>query len=661
MCGIAGVLDRRGPRAEVLRAAVTPMIEVLRHRGPDDSGCWVDEQTGTVLGHRRLSIVDLSDVGHQPMVSESGRYVLDYNGEIYNFAQLRAELAPRCRFRGSGDTEVLAAAIDQWGLRDALARCNGMFAFALWDRRERSLSFARDRLGEKPLYYGWVGEALLFGSELKALRAHPEFDAGVDRDALTLYFRHNCVPAPYSIFEGIRKLPPGTILTFGPDVRPGSLPEPEPYWALRDVVDGRAGSPFTGGVEEALDELDLLLRDAVGLRMHADVPLGAFLSGGIDSSLVVALMQAQASTKVKSFTVAFDDAGYDEAIDARQVASHLGTEHTELLVTHDDVLSTVPALAELYDEPFSDSSQLPTFLLSRMTREHVTVALSGDGGDELFGGYNRYLWAEGAWDRLRRVPRPIRGGLGRLVGTVPPRFYDAAFRGAGPILPSQLRIRTPGTKMQKVATVLGSGDVADMHLRLASHFQHPEALVLGGHEPPTVLSSPDRWPALADPVALMMFLDAASYLPDDILVKVDRASMGVSLEVRVPYLDHRVAAWAWGLPPDLRIRSGKGKWLLRQLLHRYVPESLVERPKMGFGPPIGDWLRGPLRAWAEDLLAPARLGREGYLQPAVVRRLWAEHLSGRWDRQYELWDVLMFQVWLETNPRGAARTAAATR
>ena len=393
--------------------------------------------------------------------------------------------------------------------------------------------------------------------------------------------------------------------------------------------------------------------------MHADVPLGAFLSGGIDSSLVVALMQARGTQKVKTFTVAFDDAGYDEALDARQVASHLGTDHTELLVTHDDVLSTVPALAELYDEPFSDSSGLPTFLLSQMTREHVTVALSGDGGDELFGGYNRYVWAEGAWDRLRRVPRPVRGGLGRVVGAVPPRHYDAMFKAAGPLLPSGLRIRTPGTKMHKVASVLGSGDLVDMHLRLASHFQDPRSLVLGGREPPTVLSSPHRWPALSDPVALMMFLDTESYLPDDILVKVDRASMGVSLEARVPYLDHRVVAWAWGLPTDLRIRSGKGKWVLRRLLHRYVPPALVERPKMGFGPPIGDWLRGPLRTWAEDLLAPGRLGREGYLEPTVVGRLWAEHLSGRWDRQYELWDVLMFQVWLETNPRGVLSASAA--
>ncbi len=658
MCGIAGILDRTGPRDEALRGAVAPMTEVLRHRGPDDSGFWIDEEAGVALGHRRLSIVDLSELGHQPMVSESGRYVLDYNGEIYNFAELRRELGAGSHVRGSGDTEVLVAAIERWGLRGALGRCNGMFALALWDRRDRSLSFARDRLGEKPLYYGWVGQTLLFGSELKALRAHPGFRAGIDRGALTLYFRHNCVPAPYSIFEGIRKLPPGCTLTVTPDVRPGALPDPEPYWSLRQVVDERVASPFAGGEDEALDQLDELLRDAVGLRMHADVPLGAFLSGGIDSSLVVALMQAQRAEKVKTFTVAFDDAGYDEAADARQVASHLGTDHTELLVTHGDVLSTVPALAALYDEPFSDSSGLPTFLLSRMTREHVTVALSGDGGDELFGGYNRYLWAEGAWNRLRRVPRPIRGGLGRMVGSLPPRFYDAAFRGAGPVLPSRLRIRTPGTKMQKVASVLGARDPADMHLRLASHCQDPGALVLGGHEPPTILSSPQLWPALTDPVALMMVLDTESDLPDDILVKVDRASMGVSLEARVPYLDHRVAAWAWGLAPDLRIRSSKGKWLLRRLLHRYVPESLVERPKMGFGPPIGDWLRGPLRPWAEDLLAPARLTGEGYLQPAAVGRLWAEHLSGRWDRQYELWDVLMFQVWLETNPRGVPSATA---
>jgi asparagine synthase (glutamine-hydrolysing) len=655
VCGIAGFVDGRTPNADALRSAVEKMTEVLRHRGPDDAGCWIDETSGVALGHRRLAIVDLSQQGHQPMTSRSGRYVLDYNGEIYNFPELRKEIGELGEpIRGTGDTEVLLAAIDLWGLRDALARCNGMFALALWDRQESTLSFARDRMGEKPLYYGWAGRTLLFGSELKALRAHPDFNGRIDRGALTLFFRHNCVPGPYSIFEGIRKLPPGTTLTLPVDATPGVLPEPEPYWSLHEVVDGRADIRFNGTEDDALDELDMLLRDAVGLRLHADVPLGAFLSGGIDSSLVVALMQAQSSLKVKTFTIAFEDAGYNEATDAQQVASHLHTDHTELLVTHDDVLGTVPRLAELYDEPFSDSSQIPTFLLSQLTRRHVTVALSGDGGDELFGGYNRYLWAQGMWNSVHRVPRLVRAGIGDLVGAVPPRWWDSAFRRAGPVLPSRLQVRTPGTKMQKIGDVLGSRGVADMHLRLASHLRDPAAVVVGGFEPPSLLTSPDRWPSGLSPVEFMMYLDTLTYLPDDILVKVDRASMGTSLEARVPYLDHRVVAWAWGVPAELRISSGKGKWLLRRLLHRYVPESLVERPKMGFGPPIGSWLRGPLREWAEELLGAARLRREGYLDPAEVRRMWQDHLSGRRDRQYELWDVLMFQVWLESDPVTAA-------
>jgi asparagine synthase (glutamine-hydrolysing) len=656
MCGITGFIDRQSQSRDTLRQTVESMTATLRHRGPDDAGSWVDDSCGLAFGHCRLAVIDLSEHGHQPMHSDNGRYVLNYNGEIYNFADVRRQLeATGKRFRGSGDTETLVAAIERWGLVDALGRCNGMFALALWDRQERTLSLARDRMGEKPLYYGWSGRRLLFGSELKALRAHPAFDASVDRDALTLYLRHNCVPAPYSIYQGIRKLPPGTIVTLNESqtASPGVLPEPRPYWSLAEVVTEGSGHRFTGDVDTAVDELDALLRDAVGIRMFADVPLGAFLSGGIDSSLIAALMQVQATGKVKTFTVAFDDRIYNEAGDAERVAAHLGTEHTELLVTHDDALEVVPRLADLYDEPFSDSSQLPTFLLSRLTREHVTVALSGDGGDELFGGYNRYLWASGMWERLRRLPRPLRTGIGSALEVVPPRWWDAAYHGVEPALPQKLRLRTPGLKVQKLAGVLGSEDVADLHLRLASHFQHPDRLVLGGAEPPSLLTG-SSGPRLADSVEQMMYLDTVTYLPDDILVKVDRASMGVSLEARVPFLDHRVVARAWQLPADMKIRSGTGKWLLRRLLHRYVPEALVERPKMGFGAPIGSWLRGPLRPWAEDLLSESRLRREGFFDPAPVRRLWVEHQSGRRERQYELWDILMFQVWLEANQRATA-------
>jgi asparagine synthase (glutamine-hydrolysing) len=658
MCGIAGFLTREPFGPDALLATVEAMSATLRHRGPDDSGSWVDEAAGVAFGHRRLAVVDLSEHGHQPMHSTNGRYVLNYNGEIYNFSELRRELeATGSRFLGSGDSEVLVAAIERWGLHDALGRCNGMFALAVWDRQERTLSLARDRMGEKPLYYGWTGRCLLFGSELKALRAHPSFDAPIDRDALALYLRHNCVPVPYSIFKGIRKLPPGTTLTLGGNTALGSLPDPQPFWSLADVVTRATGDRYGGSSDEALDDLDAVLRDAVGIRMYADVPLGAFLSGGIDSSLIAALMQAQATAKVKTFTIAFDDRGYDEAGDAQRVATHLGTEHTELLVTHDDALDTVPRLAELYDEPFSDASQLPTFLLSRLTRDHVTVAMSGDGGDELFGGYNRYLWAHGAWERLRRIPQPVRAGLGAALDAIPPRWWDGGYRRAEPLLPHRLRVRTPGIKVQKAAGVLGSHDVADLHLRLASHAQHPDRLVIGGGEPPSAFSRRDRWPSLADPVEQMMYLDSVTYLPDDILVKVDRASMGASLESRVPYLDPRIVEFAWRLPADMKVRSGTGKWLLRRLLHRYVPEELVERPKMGFGAPIGSWLRGPLRPWAEELLSESRLRREGYFEPAPIRRLWMEHQSGRRERQYELWDFLMFQIWLEAN-QGTAKVGS---
>jgi asparagine synthase (glutamine-hydrolysing) len=650
VCGIAGFVDREARSADELRATVEAMTATLRHRGPDDAGSWVDESAGVAFGHCRLAVVDLSEHGHQPMVSSNGRYVLDYNGEIYNFGELRRQLeATGTRFRGSGDTEALVAAIECWGLREALGRCNGMFALALWDRHDRTLSLARDRMGEKPLFYGWSGHRLLFGSELKALRAHPGFDAPVDRDALTLYLRHNCVPAPYSIFRGIHKLPPGTTLVIGEGSVPGIFPEPQPFWSLADVVGEATDRRFTGGEDAALEELDAVLRQAVGMRMYADVPLGAFLSGGIDSSLITALMQAQSTAKVKTFTVAFDDRTYDEAADAQRVASHLGTEHTELLVTHDDALEVVPRLAELYDEPFSDSSQIPTFLLSRLTREHVTVSLSGDGGDELFGGYNRYLWARGTWERLRRIPRPVRAGVGAALDVIPPRWWDAAYQRAEPAVPQRLRVRTPGLKVQKMAGVLGSADLGDLHLRLASHFQHPGRLVLGGAEPASLFTRAGA-PSLTDPVEQMMYLDTLTYLPDDILVKVDRASMGVSLEARVPFLDHRVVEMAWRLPAEMKVHAGKGKWLLRRLLHRYVPASLVERPKMGFGIPLGTWLRGPLRPWAEDLLGESRLRREGFFDPAPIRRLWAEHLGGRRERQYELWDILMFQVWREANP-----------
>jgi len=647
MCGIAGFWDRRPARAEEMEDRVVAMTDTLRHRGPDDAGSFVDAVTGIALGTRRLAIIDLSALGHQPMVSSDGRYVVSFNGEIYNFSDLRAELEGLGhRFRGSSDTEVFVASIQRWGVRDTLARCNGMFGVAVWDNQERQLHLARDRFGEKPLYYGWAGNTFLFGSELKALRAHPAFRTEVDRDVLALYLRHNCVPAPYSAFKGIAKLPPGTFVTLGLSTPPSVLPEPEAFWSLCDVAEAGVASRWKGTEAEALGELDDTLRDAIGIRMRADVPLGAFLSGGIDSSLVVALMQAHSASKVKTFTIAFEDAGYDEATHARRVASHLGTEHTELLMTAADALETIPRLPALYDEPFADSSQIPTAVLASLTREHVTVAMSGDGGDELFGGYNRYAWGERFWRLVEPVPRPLRGIAGALLGAVPPRVWDGGARRMRQMLPRSFDVRLPGTKIQKVARVLPAADLHETYVLLASHAEQPERLVLGATEPRSLLSRPTLWPASVGPVELMMYLDSMTYLPDDILTKVDRATMAASLEARLPFLDHRVAAFSWRLPPDLKVRGGTGKWLLRRLLYRYVPPELVDRPKAGFGVPLGDWLRGPLRPWAEELLDSRRIERDGYLAADPVRRLWRQHLSGRFDRQYELWDVLMLQAWL---------------
>ncbi len=651
MCGIAGFWDREPLRSEQARQRVVAMTQTLRHRGPDDSGEFLEETAGLALGARRLAIVDLSALGHQPMASPDGRYVLAFNGEIYNFPDLRRELeAEGVRFSGGSDTEVLVAAVQHWGLHEALVRSNGMFALALWDRRDRRLHLARDRFGEKPLYYGWAGHCLLFGSELKALRAHPAFDGAIDRDALALYFRHNCIPAPYSIYGDTAKLPPASVVTIEESTFPGATLTAVPYWSLGDVAEAGTAARLRSSVDDTTDELDATLRRSVGQRMHADVALGAFLSGGIDSSLVVALMQAQHASKVQTFTIAFEDATYDEATYARAVADHLGTEHHELVVTWRDALEVVPKLPEIYDEPFADSSQIPTSVLARLTRAHVTVALSGDGGDELFGGYNRYAWAQRFWGRVEVVPLPLRRAAAAVLGAVPPGWWDRAFAGAGRLLPGSQAPRMPGTKLTKVARVLPAADLHETYTALASHCEDPGRLVLGATEPATLLTSPERWPALDDAVERMMYLDTMTYLPDDILTKVDRATMAWSLEGRMPFLDPDVAAFAWRIPPDRKVRAGSGKWLLRRLLHRYVPPALVERPKAGFGVPVGEWLRGPLRPWAEDLLAPARLARDGFLAPDVVRRLWVEHLSGRRDRQFELWDVLMFQAWLNAQP-----------
>ena len=645
MCGIAGIM---GQTTTELPSSVRDMVASIRYRGPDDFGVWCDERVGIGLGHARLSILDLSPEGHQPMVSASGRFVISYNGEVYNFAELRSELrVVGQKFRGHSDTEVMLAVFEEWGIEIAVPRFVGMFAFALWDKQTRTLTLGRDRLGEKPLYYGWQGEAFLFGSELKALRAHPEFRAEVDRNALALLLRHNYIPAPYSIYQGISKLSPGCLLTVSLSQR---NPRIVPFWSGKQAIEAGLTHPFEGSESAAVSALEALLKDAVGQQMVADVPLGAFLSGGVDSSTVVALMQAQSSRPVKTFTVGFHEEGYDEAPHAKSVARHLGTEHTELYVMPKEAMSVIPRLPALYDEPFSDSSQIPTFLVSELARRHVTVSLSGDGGDELFGGYNRYFWATNIWRRVGWAPQPMRSALAGALMALPPSAWNGVFMSLSRFLPVGWRYANPGDKLHKLAEVLAVRTPEEIYLDLVSHWKQPTEVVRGSHEPPTVLTDPARWADLPDFEQRMMYLDQMTYLPDDILTKVDRAAMGVSLETRVPFLDHRVVEFAWSLPLSMKIRHGQGKWLLRQVLYRHVPKELMERPKMGFGVPIDMWLRGPLKGWAEELLDEARLQREGYFNPRPIRRKWAEHLTGRRNWSYYLWDVLMFQAWLEANP-----------
>jgi asparagine synthase (glutamine-hydrolysing) len=648
MCGLAGFIDTSGERDNPqLAALVSRMAETLRHRGPDDDATWTDAQAGIALGFRRLAILDLTESGRQPMHSRCERFVIVFNGEIYNHGELRQQLETEGHpFRGRSDTEVILAAVSQWGLQRALQNFNGMFALALWDRQQRQLHLVRDRLGEKPLYYGWMGSSFLFGSELKSLNAYPGFGASINRSALALYFRHNCVPAPHSIYEGIFKLPPATVLTLDCSKSSPALSS-LPYWTLREVAVSGLQKPFAGSEEDAVTELERRLAQSVRSRMIADVPLGAFLSGGVDSSAVVALMQSQSSRPIQTFCLgcSFDD--YNEAEEARAVARHLGTTHTEVKVMAEDAMAVIPQLAKIYDEPFADSSQIPTLLVSRLARQQVAVSLSGDGGDELFGGYNRYVWGANLWSKLAPIPFCLRS-LGSLtLNALSPRSWQRVLKLLEPALPSHLKQKHSGDKLQKLAEALSASSPEHLYLKLVSHWDNPTALVLGSSEPLTAVTDPRFGLDSAEMAERMMFLDTITYLPDDILVKLDRASMALSLEARTPLLDHTLLEFAWSLPHDLKIRDKQGKWILRQVLYKYVPQSLLERPKSGFAVPLDVWLRGPLRDWAEALLDESRLRTEGFLDPSPIRRKWNEHLTGRSNWQFLLWDVLMFQAWLE--------------
>jgi len=642
MCGFAGALDDgrdRGNWDGVLAA----MSGAIAHRGPDDAGTFVDPEAGIGLAHRRLAILDLSPEGHQPMVSHGGRWVIAYNGEVYNFAEIRRELdrdgAPP--WRGRSDTEVILAAIERWGLAEALPRFVGMFAFALWDRRDRVLHLVRDRLGIKPLYHGLVGGAFVFASELSAIRRYPGFDRAVDRDALAAFLRHNYVPAPRSIHRGISKLRPGTMLAVSADGRERETV----WWSLPERVRLARAAPFRGDETAAADELERLLGDAVRLRTVSDVPLGAFLSGGIDSSLVVALLQKSAGRPVRTFTIGFEERGYDESPHARRVADHLGTDHTERVLSAADALALIPRIPTIWDEPFSDSSQIPTLLVSRVAREAVTVSLSGDGGDELFAGYARYELCREIWRRIGRLPGPLRGAIAAGLRGAPRVALDVALAWTRPWIRRYGSDGPPSDKAAKLAEMLSFRGPRDLYLDLVSHWKRPDELVPGASEPDVLGPAWEAAPPGATLTETMMHADTTTYLPDDILVKVDRASMHVGLEARVPLLDHRVVEFAWSVPERFRVRGREGKLLLRRVLDRHVPRALIDRPKMGFGIPLDRWLRGPLRGWAEDLLDPKSLAADDLLDPAPIRARWEEHLSGRRDWHYYLWDVLVFQTW----------------
>ncbi|MGE5548191.1 MAG: asparagine synthase (glutamine-hydrolyzing) [Solirubrobacterales bacterium] len=642
MCGLAGFLDHRCSLDAASGAALARrMADTLTSRGPDDGGTWVDAERGIALAHRRLSIVDLSPLGHQPMASSCGRFVVAFNGEIYNHHDLRRELQAAGRsFRGHSDTEVILEGAAVWGVAEMARRLWGMFAIALWDRENHTLTLIRDRLGIKPLYWGQFGPLTIFGSEMKALKAHDGWRPQLSRPALAAYARFGYVPTPLGIWQGINKLAPGRMVTIGA----GGRVEEATFWSAEDAVHAgiaaRSREAMSDG--EAIDRLETLLKDSIARHMVADVPLGAFLSGGYDSTTVVALMQAQSARPVKTFSIGFAEAGYNEAEHAKAVAAHLGTEHTELYVDPGHALDIVPRLPMFYDEPFADSSQIPTFLVSEMTRRHVTVALSGDGGDELFGGYNRYRLGSALARARLPLPRPVGRAVGRLLRAVPVPLWDRLFAA----VPGRFRVPQAGDKIHKMGSVMGETTTA-VYRRLVSHWTEPGNLVREGVEPNGPLRDHELARRIADPLDYMQFLDLITYLPDDILTKVDRASMAVSLEARVPLLDHRVVEFAWTLPQRQKIRGGETKWLLRQVTHRHVPRSLMERPKMGFGVPVAAWLRGPLREWAETLLSKHRLASEGIFDPAPIRRAWTEHLDGVGNWQNPLWTILMFQAWLE--------------
>ena len=648
MCGINGFYSLSSFSSNDV---IIKMNSAISHRGPDTNGFWSDKKSGIILGHQRLSIIDLSDAGNQPMKSNSSRYILTYNGEVYNHLEIRKELEkinPSIKWRGNSDTETLLEAIDFWGIEITLKKIQGMFAFGLWDQKKRCLILARDRIGEKPLYYGWQGEgnkkSFLFGSELKALKVHPEFNGKINRDAIALQLRHNYIPSPYSIYEDIYKLQPGHYLKLKEsDLTKNLLPDPKTYWSLIGTVFSGNNNQLTISESHIQEDLEKYLQSSVRKQMISDVPLGGFLSGGIDSSTIVALMQSQSINPVKTFTIGFNEDEYSEAKYAKKIAKHLGTDHTELYVSSKKAIEVIPKLPLIYDEPFSDSSQIPTFLVSQLAKKDVKVALSGDGGDELFCGYNRYLMSEKFWNIFRLMPQSFRKIFSSGLQSISTENWTTISK----LLPGLKKYSNFGDKIHKGANVLKAKTSHELYYMLCSHWQNPTEAVINSKEPGTLLTEfkPD-FQGLNNHQQ-MMVLDFLTYLPDDILVKVDRAAMASSLETRIPFLDHNLIEYVWRIPHSLKFKKGEGKWILKKILNKYVPKHLTDRPKMGFGIPIGAWLRGPLRDWAENLLDQKRLQQEGYFNSKLIRDKWTEHLSYKRDWQYDLWNVLMFQAWID--------------
>lgn len=647
MCGFAGFLTAgQFNHPDVIPILLKIMNSAITHRGPDAAGSWQDHESGIGLGHRRLSILELSEAGAQPMLSSCARYIIVFNGEIYNHLDLRVSLGNKS-WLGHSDTETLLAGFSVWGIKKTIERCIGMFAISVWDRYEQVLILTRDRLGEKPLYYGWQGlgkdACFLFGSDLASIKVHPSFSADISRDTLALYMRHGAIGAPHTIYQGIYKLLPGHILTV-------SLKEKEPkleqYWSLSQVAEQGTASPFLGTEKGAVNTLEALMMDAVQKQMLSDVPLGAFLSGGIDSSTVVALMQAQSLRPVRTFTIGFHEEAYNEAVHAKNIAKHLGTDHTELYVTPQQALDVIPKLAGTFTEPFADSSQIPTFLVSQLARQHVKVALSGDGGDELFAGYTRYSMAQDLWLKLAKIPWALRFLGAKTFQALPIQTWDKFFSLLCSFLPVNLSQIDFSNKLYKGAMAFKAKKIDELYLQMITHWE-PTQIVLGANEPLTYLTGNKLSLVNLNNIQRLMVLDAITYLPDTILVKIDRAAMAASLETRAPFLDHRVVEFAWHLPQNMKIRDGREKWALRQVLYHHVPKELIDRPKMGFGVPIDSWLRGPLRDWAEALLDESLIRQQGYLDPAPIRKKWLEHLSGRQNWQYLLWNILMFQDWLQ--------------